>query len=116
MKISAILIATAASTSLASSAGCAKDKEATCAKAISHYMSLLDTEQARDADRERLQKARVNRPALQNTLVKSCDEQKWSPATRTCIMDAKAPSDLVACAPATAGASLIEPDGSDPAR
>jgi hypothetical protein len=83
-------------------AGCAKDKGASCGEAIANYMSLVDAEQSRDGDRDRRKTARANRPALQNSLLKACEAQKWSLATRKCLSDAKSAADTKTCVPARA--------------
>lgn len=79
--------------------GCSKDEGPSCAQAAAHFMAILDAELARDGDPERLKAGRTHRPALQDSLLKGCERQKWSLSTKQCMLDAKTAADAETCAP-----------------
>jgi len=105
-----LLLCTIAMAAIASS-GCKKDKGPSCGQAAAKFMSMLDAEHARDGDPDRLKTARANRPALQDALLKACEEQKWSILTRRCILDAKTASETKACSPVSSPQPESEPTG-----
>lgn len=95
-------------------AACSKDKGPSCGKAAAHFMTMLDAELAREGDPERLDTARANRPALQDALLKGCEEQKWSLSTRQCILDAKTATETKSCVPEVIAPDLPESSGTAP--
>lgn len=88
-----------AATSVLLLGGCGKENGASCSEAVANYMRLVDTEQSRDGDRDRRKTARANRPALQNSLLKVCESQEWSLATRQCLAQATSAADSKTCVP-----------------
>lgn len=91
-------------------AGCSKEKGPTCGQVASHFMSMLKSELAKDADPERLKTARANLPTLQNALFKACQEQHWDQASRQCILDAKTAAETRACTPSASAGDALEAD------
>ena len=79
--------------------GCAKKSGASCSEAVANYMRLVAAEQSRDGDRDRRKTARANRPALQSALLRVCESQEWSLATRQCLAEAKSAADSKTCVP-----------------
>ena len=71
-------------------------------------MSMLDAELAKDGDPERLKTARANRPALQDALLRACEDQKWSLVTRKCMLDAKTAAETKDCVPSSSSESASE--------
>jgi hypothetical protein len=97
-----------------STAACSKDKGPTCGQAAAHFMTMLDAELARDGDPERLDTARANRPALQDALLRGCEEQKWSLSTRQCMLDAKSATETKSCVPELIAPAVPESSGTAP--
>lgn len=108
-----LLLGAAAVAALAGSA-CTQNKGPSCAQASAKFMGMLDAEVAKDGDPGRLKTARANRPALQDALLRACEEQKWSLATRQCMLDAKTAADTQSCVPTSTSESASEPTGTAP--
>jgi hypothetical protein len=92
--------------------GCKKDEGPSCGQASAKFMSMLDAELARDGDPARQKHARANRPALQDGLLKACENQKWSRLTRQCILDAKTAAETKSCKPSSAPETESPPSSS----
>ncbi len=87
---------------LLGTSACKKGDEANCGAVSGHVAELLRAELAKDSDPDRVKRARANLPTLQNSLLETCEAQKWTKSVRLCITKAQTAADLEACDPALA--------------
>lgn len=83
---------------LSATAGCSKSDEKSCAEVAGHIVKMARTELVK-ADAKTRKTANANLPTLQNSLMESCDAQKWPQSSRVCILNAKTVADTVDCKP-----------------
>ena len=77
--------------------GCKKSKPSDCKAVGDHYMALLIDQLDKDNDPAAKSKAQAILPNLRDSMIKTCNDKKWSNKVRECMLAAKNDDDLGKC-------------------